>query len=141
MVSSSHQPPVKHSPLSHCLLRPHGPTSPPNLSSLTKTTLPLSTTFNIYRSPNTIHNPSHPNFSSNPQPPSLKNQIPSSSPANKPACKFYMQGRCKNGRKGTNCSFPHPNMCFRFIALYEVVIKVATKGPANMHTQSCVRHL
>ena len=50
-----------------------------------------------------------------PQPPSLKNQIPSSSPANKPACKFYMQGRCKNGRKGTNCSFPHPNMCFRFI--------------------------
>ena len=26
-----------------------------------------------------------------------------------------MQGRCKNGRKGTNCSFPHPNMCFRFI--------------------------
>ena len=50
-----------------------------------------------------------------PQPPSLKNQIPSSSPANKPACKFYMQGRCKNGRKGTNCSFPHPKMCFRFI--------------------------
>ena len=26
-----------------------------------------------------------------------------------------MQGRCKNGRKGTNCSFPHSNMCFRFI--------------------------
>ena len=50
-----------------------------------------------------------------PQPPSLKNQIASSSPANKPACKFYMQGRCKNGRKGTNCSFPHPNMCLRFI--------------------------
>ena len=50
-----------------------------------------------------------------PQPPSSKNQFPSSSPANKPACKFYMQGKCKNGRKGTNCSFPHPNMCFRFI--------------------------
>ena len=26
-----------------------------------------------------------------------------------------MQGKCKNGRKGTNCSFPHPNMCLRFI--------------------------
>ena len=33
----------------------------------------------------------------------------------KPPCKFYMQEKCENGRRGTNCSFPHPNMCFRFI--------------------------
>ena len=26
-----------------------------------------------------------------------------------------MHGKCKNGRKGTHCSFPHPNLCFRFI--------------------------
>ena len=28
-----------------------------------------------------------------------------------------MQGKCKNRRKGTNCSFPHPIiiMCFRFV--------------------------
>ena len=26
-----------------------------------------------------------------------------------------MQEKCKNGRRGTNCSFPHPNMCFHFI--------------------------
>ena len=114
MISSSHPPHVKHSPISHCLPRPCYP-PPPNHSSLTKTTLPLSPTFNISRSPNTIHNPPHTYFCSNPQPPSLKNQIPSSSPANKPACKLYMPGRCKNGRKGTNFSFPHPNMCFRFI--------------------------
>ena len=74
-----------------------------------------------------------------PQPPSLKNQIPSSSPANKLACKFHMQGRCKNRRKG-------PNYYFRILicvsALYEVVIKVTTKGPpANVPTQNCVRHL
>ena len=35
--------------------------------------------------------------------------------SNKPPCKLYMQGKCKNGKRGTNCSFPHPNMCFRFI--------------------------
>ena len=34
---------------------------------------------------------------------------------NKSPCKFYMQGKCKNGIRGTNCSFPNPNMCFRFI--------------------------
>ena len=26
-----------------------------------------------------------------------------------------MQGKCKNGKRVTYCSFPHPNMCFRFI--------------------------
>ena len=26
-----------------------------------------------------------------------------------------MQGKCRNGKRGTNCSFPHPNMCIRFI--------------------------
>ena len=25
-----------------------------------------------------------------------------------------MQGKCNNERRGTNCSFPHPNMCFCF---------------------------
>ena len=35
--------------------------------------------------------------------------------SNKPPCNFYMQEECTNGRRGTNCSFPHPNMCFRFI--------------------------
>ena len=36
--------------------------------------------------------------------------------SNKPPCNFYMQGKCKNGKRGTNCSFPDPNMCFfRFI--------------------------
>ena len=103
MVSSSHPPPMKHSPISHCLPRPHYPPPPTNHSSL-KTTLPLSTSFNISRSPNTIYNPPQPNFCSNP-PTTISEKSDS----------FYMQGRCKNGRTGTNCSFPHPNMCFRFI--------------------------
>ena len=96
-------------------LSPSAPLPPPDHSSLTKTYIPLSPTFNISHSPNTTHNPPHTTSVATPQPPSSKNQFPSSSPANKPACKFYMQGKCKNGRKGTNCSFPHPNMCFRFI--------------------------
>ena len=44
-----------------------------------------------------------------PQPPYPENELPSSSPANNPACTFYMQGRCKKGRKFTNCSFPPRN--------------------------------
>ena len=35
--------------------------------------------------------------------------------SNKPPCQFYMQGKCKDGKRGTICSFPHPNMCFCFI--------------------------
>ena len=30
-------------------------------------------------------------------------------------CKFYMQGHCRYGKKGIGCSYPHPQMCFRFI--------------------------
>ena len=30
-------------------------------------------------------------------------------------CKFYMQGHCRYGEKGIGCSYPHPQMCFRFI--------------------------
>ena len=30
-------------------------------------------------------------------------------------CKLYMQGHCRYGEKGLGCSYPHPQMCFRFI--------------------------
>ena len=33
----------------------------------------------------------------------------------KPPCHFYMQGSCKHGKRGNNCIFPHPPMCFKFI--------------------------
>ena len=33
----------------------------------------------------------------------------------KPPCHFYMQGSCKHGKRGSNCLFPHPPMCFKFI--------------------------
>ena len=116
MVSSSLPPPVKHIPLSHCLPqhtysppqtiqvspKPVSPSAPPLISVL------------VPAPPMEIH-PPHPNFCSNSPTTLPKNQLPSISPENKPACKFYMQGKCQNGRKGTNCSFPHPNMCFCLI--------------------------
>ena len=33
----------------------------------------------------------------------------------KPPCHFYMQGSCKHGKRGSNCLFPYPPMCFTFI--------------------------
>ena len=30
-------------------------------------------------------------------------------------CRFYLQGNCRHGKKGSNCSFLHPPMCFKFI--------------------------
>ena len=30
-------------------------------------------------------------------------------------CKFYLRQACKNGRKGTDCKYSHPKLCFKFI--------------------------
>ena len=35
--------------------------------------------------------------------------------ASLPTCKFFLRGSCKHGKKGTNCSFRHPPLCFKFI--------------------------
>lgn len=29
-------------------------------------------------------------------------------------CRFYLQSKCKHGRKGDGCKFPHPKICKRF---------------------------
>ena len=49
---------------------------------------------------------SKPSTSNNIQLASTQENISYKSP-----CKFYMHGKCKNRRRGTHFSFPHPNMC------------------------------
>ena len=36
-------------------------------------------------------------------------------------CRFYLRGTCKHGKKGTNCTYDHPALCFKF----------TTKGDLN----------
>ena len=33
----------------------------------------------------------------------------------KPPCHFYMQGSCKHGKRGSDCLFHQPPICFKFI--------------------------
>ena len=76
MVSSSLPPPVKHSPLSHCLPQP-----PPHLT-IKVSPKPLSPSAPLLTCL-VAPTPPHPNLYSNtPQPPSPKNQLHFSSPAN-----------------------------------------------------------
>ena len=37
------------------------------------------------------------------------------SPKKNIPCKYYMRKGCKHGRKGTNCTYEHPKLCFKFI--------------------------
>ena len=30
-------------------------------------------------------------------------------------CRYYLQGRCKHGRKGVTCQYSHPKICLRYI--------------------------
>ena len=32
-----------------------------------------------------------------------------------PNCRYFLQGNCKHGRAGKNCSYNHPKLCFNFI--------------------------
>ena len=32
-----------------------------------------------------------------------------------PVCRYYLRKECKHGRKGQDCEFDHPKMCFNFI--------------------------
>ena len=32
-----------------------------------------------------------------------------------PTCKFFLRQKCMHGKKGTNCKFDHPKLCFKFI--------------------------
>ena len=34
---------------------------------------------------------------------------------NKANCKYYLNGLCKHGKKGTNCKYTHPPLCYKFI--------------------------
>ena len=34
---------------------------------------------------------------------------------NKTVCRFYLQKSCKNGRKGDDCKFAHPKLCFNYV--------------------------
>ena len=39
----------------------------------------------------------------------------SPNPVQKKPCKLYMQGHCMYGKKGSDCAYPHPPMCFKYI--------------------------
>ena len=58
--------------------------------------------------------------------------------SNKPPCKFYMQGKCKNGKEA-HIALSHIQICVfvSYAKVKRVVIKVYH---ANMHTQRCVGH-
>ena len=32
----------------------------------------------------------------------------------KPVCKFFLRQACKHGRKGKDCAFSHPKLCFKY---------------------------
>lgn len=32
----------------------------------------------------------------------------------KKVCRYFLQSKCKHGRKGSDCKFPHPKLCKRF---------------------------
>ena len=34
-------------------------------------------------------------------------------------CRYYLQGRCKHGRKGVTCQYSHPKICLRYIKKVE----------------------
>ena len=57
-----------------------------------------------------------------------------------PNCKFYLQGRCRHGRLGKDCSFVHPPMCHKFIKNGE---KSCNKGSEckYVHPKLCIRSL
>ena len=35
-------------------------------------------------------------------------------------CRYYLQGRCKHGRKGVTCQYSHPKICLRYIKRGEI---------------------
>ena len=64
----------------------------------------------------------------------------SDAPPKTPSCKFYLQGRCRHGRIGKDCSFVHPPMCHKFIKNGE---KSCNKGSEckYVHPKLCIRSL
>ena len=45
----------------------------------------------------------------------------SDAPPKTPSCKFYLQGRCRHGRQGKDCSFVHPPLCHKFIKMVKIM--------------------
>ena len=43
-------------------------------------------------------------------------------------CLFYRQNRCRNGRRGKNCPYAHPNLCNKYKAFGRDPIKGCSKG-------------
>ena len=50
-----------------------------------------------------------------PKLPTSNPQQLSPNPVQKKPCKFYMQGHCMHGKRGSDCAYPHPPMCFKYI--------------------------
>ena len=64
----------------------------------------------------------------------------------RPICKFYKQGRCKNGISGKKdgiCNFSHPKPCRRFLANGTNQRRGCTQGSqcSDFHPQMCHRSL
>ena len=50
-------------------------------------------------------------------------------------CKFFLKNSCKHGKKGDNCSFVHPKMCFQWTRMGNC--KDKTKCSIYYHPKLC----